>query len=184
MNLTADMLQPEPSTSTWGLHGVRAAASMEQARCSRRPARLVLFDERRRIGGRPGRPGRSSAGGSSGTYPSGLFGEEVVADRLVDDGWKLLGHRVKTRVGEIDLVARRGDTVVFAEVKTAGPGRIGVEQAVDGRQRHRIRRAAIAWMACNPALQRGVRRYRFDVFLVRRDRDGVVERVEHIPDAF
>jgi hypothetical protein len=39
-------------------------------------------------------------------------------------------------------------------------------------------------MACNPALQRGVRRYRFDVFLVRRDRDGVVERVEHIPDAF
>lgn len=171
-----DARRAEAATS-WGAHGTRAVAAMEHARCGRRPARRVFFDERARSG-----DARGPAGG--GTYQSGLFGEEVVADGLVAAGWRVLGHRVRTRVGELDLVARRGDTVVFAEVKTARPGRLGVEECVDARQRHRIRRAAIAWMACNPQLQRGVRRYRFDVFLVRRSRDGAIERIEHVREAF
>lgn len=161
----------------FGTAGSRAAAAVERMRCSRRPARSVFFDERRRSGGSPG-----SARG--GTYQSGLFGEEVVADGLQRAGWRLLGHRVRTKVGELDLVARRDDTVVFAEVKTGRPGRLGVEECVDGRQRHRIRRAAVAWMAMHPRLQRGVRRYRFDVFLVHRDAGGAIIRIEHIRDAF
>lgn len=162
----------------FGLAGTGAAAVMERARCNHRPRRTVFFDERARTG-----DGRGRAGGS-GTYQSGLFGEEIVADGLQRAGWRMLGHRVRTRVGELDLVARRGDTIVFAEVKTARPGRIAVEESVDGRQRHRIRRAAVAWMSSNPALQRGVRRYRFDVFLVRRDEDGAVTRIDHLRDAF
>ena len=166
---------------SWGMHGVRAAAAMERARCGRRPGRRVFFDERARVGGAGG-PGGAPPG--SGTYQAGLFGEEVVADGLQEAGWRILGHRVRTRVGEVDLIARRGDTVVFAEVKTAGPGRISVEESVGARQRHRIRRAAVAWMSANPKLQRGVRRYRFDVFLVRRDRDGAITRIDHVRDAF
>ncbi len=161
----------------WGMHGVRAAAAMERARCGRRPAQHVFFEERSRAGGASGPAGR-------GTYQSGLFGEEVVADGLVRSGWRVLGHRVRTRVGELDLVARRGDTVVFAEVKTAKPGRLGVEECIGAKQRLRIRRAAVAWMAANPQLQRGVRRYRFDAFLVRRDDDGAIVRIDHVKDAF
>lgn len=175
--LTGYASKTTDTTPGWGTHGVRAAAAMERARCCRRPAQRVLFDERLRTGGSSG-----PAGG--GTYQSGLFGEEVVADRLVEGGWRMLGHRVRTRVGELDLVARRHDTIVFAEVKTAGPGRLGVEECVSAKQRHRIRRAAIAWMAANPRLQRGVRRYRFDVFLVRRDDDGAIIRIDHVRDAF
>lgn len=165
------------ATEGFGLAGTGAAAVVERARCNRRPQRSVFFDERGRTGNTRGPAGR-------GTYQSGLFGEEVVADGLLRAGWRILGHRVRTKVGELDLVARRGDTVVFAEVKTAGPGRIAVEECVDGRQRHRIRRAAVAWMACNPRLQRGVQRYRFDVFLVRRDVDGSITRIDHLRDAF
>lgn len=166
-----------PLRRGWGMHGAGAVAAMERMRSTHRPPHSVLFDARHRTGGRTGPSG-------GGTFQAGLFGEELVADRLVSSGWKLLGHRVRTRVGELDLVARRGDTIVFAEVKTASPGRLGVDEAVDGRQRHRIRRAAIAWMSANPRLQRGVRRYRFDVFVVRRDHAGVVERVEQFEDAF
>jgi putative endonuclease len=166
----------------WGLHGSAAAAALEAARSSRRPAHRVLFDVRARAGGRTG--GGRSGGGARDTYQAGLFGEEVVADQLVADGWRILGHRVRTKVGELDLVARRGDAVVFAEVKTARPGRISVEESIDQRARMRIRRSAVAWMAANPRLQRGVRAYRFDVFIVRRDEAGVVERVDHLPDAF
>ncbi|MCB0878322.1 MAG: YraN family protein [Thermoleophilia bacterium] len=169
----------------WGLHGARAAARLERARSVRRPATAVLMDVRARTGAR-GRSGTRGGGtsGDGGTYQAGLFGEEVVADRLVSHGWRLLGHRVRTRVGELDLVARRGDTIVFAEVKTAHAGRMGVEESVDARQRLRVRRAAVSWMADNPGLQRGVRRYRFDVFIVRLDDGDAVERIEQIKDAF
>lgn len=180
MDLMTTIHVPPVPLAAWGPHGSRAAASLERTRRARRPEPQLLFDCRARSGGSP----RSPSGGGGGTYQSGLFAEEVVADRLVDDGWRVLGHRVRTRVGELDLVARRGDTVVFAEVKSARPGRLGVEESVDGRQRHRVRRAAIAWMTAFPRLQRGVRQYRFDVFIVRMDADGVVERVEHVPDAF
>lgn len=164
------------SLDGFGLAGTAAVAAVERERCSRRPRPTVFFDEHGR---------RSPRGGAgTGTYQAGLFGEEVVADELLRAGWKVLGHRVRTRVGELDLVARRADTVVFAEVKTGGPGRLGITEAVDGRQRHRIRRAAVAWMAANPRLQRGVRRYRFDVFLVHRTADGAIERIDHVRDAF
>lgn len=149
----------------------------EHTRWNRRPLRTVFFDERGRTRSDRGPAGR-------GTYQAGLFGEEVVADGLVRSGWTILGHRVRTRVGELDLVARRGDTIVFVEVKTAGPGRIAVEHSIDGRAKHRIRRAAVAWMCTNTRLQRGVRRYRFDVFLVRRDADGGITRIDRIRDAF
>lgn len=180
MDLMTTIHVPPVPLATWGPHGTGAAASLERTRRARRPEAQLLFDGRARSGGSP----RGRAGGGGSTYQSGLFAEEVVADRLVEEGWRILGHRVRTRVGELDIVARRGDTVVFAEVKSARPGRLGVEEAVDGRQRHRIRRAAIAWMTAFPRLQRGVRRYRFDVFIVRLDAGGVVERVEHVPDAF
>ncbi len=178
--LTGYATRTTDTTTGWGAHGVRAAAAMERARCGRRPAARVFFDERLRVGGTSGSAGPANGG----TYQSGLFGEEVVADGLTAAGWRLLGHRVRTRVGELDLVARRGDTVVFAEVKTAGPGRLGVEECVSAKQRLRIRRAAVAWMAANPRLQRGVRRYRFDVFLVHRDADGAIVRIDHVRDAF
>ena len=186
MELLTGYATKTTDTSTgWGMHGVRAAAAMERARCGRRPAQRVFFDERQRVGGSSGGAGGPAGGASGGgTYQSGLFGEEVVADGLVAAGWRMLGHRVRTRVGEVDLIARRHDTIVFAEVKTAGPGRLGVEECVSTKQRHRIRRAAVAWMAANPRLQRGVRRYRFDVFLVRRDEDGTIVRIDHVRDAF
>jgi len=119
-----------------------------------------------------------------GTYQTGLFGEEVVADGLRRTGWRVLGHRVRTRWGELDVIARRGDTVVFAEVKTATRPRGDMGELVNGRAQHRLRRAAVAWLAANPGLHRGARRYRFDVFLVRRDEQGGIERIDHIRNAF
>ncbi|MCW2928257.1 MAG: putative endonuclease related to Holliday junction resolvase [Thermoleophilia bacterium] len=160
-----------------GHAGAAAVAAVDRARRARKPRERVLLDSRGRVGG-----SRGGAGG--GTYQTGIFGEEAVADALVEDGWRVLGHRVRTRVGELDLVARRGSTIVFAEVKTAGPGRIAVHEAVHARQRHRIRRAAVAWMSCNPHLQRGVRHYRFDVYLVHRDSTGSITSIDHIEDAF
>ncbi|RYA86563.1 YraN family protein, partial [Enterobacter cloacae complex sp. 743-2DZ2F-22B] len=48
---------------------------------------------------------------------SGREGERRAAFWLRAKGWRILGERVKTPRGEIDLVARRGSVVAFVEVK-------------------------------------------------------------------
>ena len=49
---------------------------------------------------------------------TGLKGEEAAARFLTRSGYEILDKNVRTRAGEIDLVAREGKTLVFVEVKT------------------------------------------------------------------
>ena len=70
----------------------------------------------------------------------GRKGEGLAAMWLRLHGWRILGRRVKTPRGEIDLVARRGRTVAFVEVKWR-KGRDGLETAIDA---YRLRRVAAA----------------------------------------
>jgi len=48
----------------------------------------------------------------------GELGEEVAASHLARRGWRILARRWRTRRGEADLVARRGDALAVVEVKT------------------------------------------------------------------
>ena len=54
----------------------------------------------------------------------GDFGERVAPHRLEASGMQVVARKVRTRGGEIDLIAHDGDDVVFVEVRTrhAGPG--------------------------------------------------------------
>ena len=53
------------------------------------------------------------------SYHSGQAAELQVARHYERDGWRVLEHRFKSAAGEIDLVLRRQDTVLFVEVKRA-----------------------------------------------------------------
>ena len=48
----------------------------------------------------------------------GRSGERIAAWWLRLQGWRIVGERVRTRRGEVDIVARRGRTLAFIEVKT------------------------------------------------------------------
>jgi len=79
-------------------------------------------------------------------------------------GYRIVGRRVRTAVGEIDLVARRGQTLAIIEVKARADAAAGLT-AVSAHQRHRIERAAEAFLAVRP--QHGHLHLRFDVMVVR-----------------
>jgi putative endonuclease len=82
---------------------------------------------------------------------------------------------------EIDLIARRGRTVAFIEVKTRrGPGFGTPFEAVTWAKRREIVRVARGWMDRHG--QPGDI-YRFDVIGVMERADGVVT-VQHLEDAF
>ena len=72
--------------------------------------------------------------------PGGRRAESVAALWLRLKGWAILARRVRTPVGEVDLVARRGRTVAFVEVK-ARATEADIEMSLDD---YRLRRVAAA----------------------------------------
>lgn len=89
-------------------------------------------------------------------------------------GYRILGRRVRTPAGEIDLVARRGNLLAFVEVKARhGDG----AEVLGRRQQARIARAAEAFAATRPDLA-GLD-WRFDLILVAGP-----WRLRHIADAW
>jgi putative endonuclease len=70
----------------------------------------------------------------------GRRGEAIAALWLRLKGWRIVGRRVRTPVGEIDLVARRGRTLAFVEVKS----RASVAEADIALDEYRLRRVAAA----------------------------------------
>lgn len=112
----------------------------------------------------------------------GARGETAAAAWLETRGYQIAARNVRTRYGEIDLVARLGSLVVFVEVKSRTSDRFGhPADAVVWRKRRRL--VQLADM-CLRRLGLEHCAVRFDVIAVHFDRNGDVKEVEHIPDAF
>lgn len=95
---------------------------------------------------------------------------------LEREGWVVLGRRVRTPAGELDLIVEREALLAFVEVK-ARPSLSEAAWALGPRQRARLLAAAEWWLGEHPG--HSAAGVRFDVLLVAAD--GTVRR---IADAF
>ena len=78
----------------------------------------------------------------------GKLGEELACAELQRRGYAILARRYRSRFGEIDIIARDGDTVVFVEVKArAGEEFGGAAAAVTGWKQRRITQMAVDFLA-------------------------------------
>jgi putative endonuclease len=84
-------------------------------------------------------------------WRAGRRGEALAVWRLRLAGWRILARDWRSPVGEIDIVARRGRTVLFVEVKARAAAAVAGE-AIGARQRGRIAQAAALFLARHPAL--------------------------------
>jgi putative endonuclease len=117
----------------------------------------------------------------SRTRALGAEGEARAARLLEHRGYTILDRNARADRVEIDLVARRGDTLAFVEVKTRRSRAHGAaEEAVDARKRRRLVRGAAAWLRANGA---GARRVRFDVIVCECDPQDAW-RLRHLEGAF
>ncbi len=96
----------------------------------------------------------------------GRRGESLAAWALRLKGWRIIARRVKTRGGEVDLVARRGRTLAFVEVKWRETD-AALDTAIDER---RLRRVVAAAHALSPRYARAGDSIRIDVMLLARGR--------------
>lgn len=106
----------------------------------------------------------------------GQWGETLAAFYLRLKLYRVLTRRAKTPVGEIDLVAKKGDTLVFVEVKTRARAKDEAE-AHAAVNRQRIIRAAKWYLSRDPRFA-GLT-VRFDLIFL-----GGLSLPHHIPNAF
>jgi putative endonuclease len=71
----------------------------------------------------------------------GRAGEAEAAMWLVQQGWRIVAERVKTKAGEIDLIAKRPGLVAFVEVKWRARSAV-LADAIDERRLTRVAKAA------------------------------------------
>jgi putative endonuclease len=110
----------------------------------------------------------------------GKTGEDLAVEELERKGYAILARRYRTRHGEIDIVARDGDTTVFVEVKVRVTGECGTAaEAVTPAKQRRLASMAVDFLARNRLMDRPCR---FDVVAV--DGAGQDRAITVYPSAF
>jgi len=110
----------------------------------------------------------------------GIKGENLAVKFLKEKGYRIIARNYKTPIGEIDIIAQDGNTIVFIEVKTRTDEFFGQPfEAVNKRKRQKLKNVALLY------LKRHGREFpvRFDVLSIFYRENGKKE-IEHIKDAF
>ena len=111
--------------------------------------------------------------------PRGVSGEALAEDHLRGLGYEIVARDVRTPLGQLDLVALDGKTLVFVEVKTrAGHGFGLPQEAVDAKKIRKLRQLALYYLKMRP--HRGL--FRFDVVGLTVNQ-GKLARVDHVKNA-
>jgi putative endonuclease len=110
----------------------------------------------------------------------GQEGESIAARHLKKCGYKILEQNYRNKIGEIDLVARDGETIVFVEVKTRRSDHFGSPKwAVTFQKQRKISMVALSYLK---EFRLSGRKARFDVVTVLEN--GKKPAVEVIKNAF
>jgi putative endonuclease len=107
----------------------------------------------------------------------GAYGEELAARHLADAGLTVVARNWRCPVGEIDIVARDGEVLVIAEVKTRRSLAFGSPaEAITRRKADKLRELALTWLQQHPDRGRVIR---FDVVSVVLPAAGAAQ-LEHL----
>jgi putative endonuclease len=123
--------------------------------------------------------GRHSARVATDRQRLGIQAEELAAQHLRQHGCEILARNFRCRMGELDIVARRGELLIVAEVRLRSSAKFGGAGAsITRAKRTRIVRAARYLLTCRPCLT--TLSLRFDTLLLEGP-DGPIDWIE---DAF
>lgn len=117
---------------------------------------------------------RRGRGGHLGAHLGGLSAEDQAARAYQRRGAEILARRHRSEAGEIDLILREGETLVFVEVKHR---RRNAAESISDRQWRRLGLAASQYMLAHSDKTGPVRECRFDAALVGAD--GSLEIIEN-----
>jgi putative endonuclease len=107
---------------------------------------------------------------------TGILGEKIARDFLTGRGYSILETNYRSPHGEVDIIARHGDCLVFVEVRTKSSREFGSpEESITSVKKERL--IATAWHYCQ-TLEAPPPQWRIDVVAVELDRQGRPLRIE------
>ena len=111
----------------------------------------------------------------------GALGEKIALDFLVKRNFTILERNFRCREGEIDIVARQGDCLVFVEVRTRSSPNMGTpEESITPAKGQRLVALAQTYLQSHEDLPV---QWRIDVVAIDMDRQGKPSRVELVENA-
>lgn len=115
--------------------------------------------------------------------PLGARGEDAAVRHLKRKGYRILARHVDSPLGELDIIAVDGRTIVFVEVKTRASTDAGTPaEAIDDRKERRMTQAALAYLKSNGLLNYSAR---FDVVaIIWPTNVRQPTNIEHFQNAF
>jgi putative endonuclease len=112
----------------------------------------------------------------------GKSGENLAAGELAARGYAIVARRYRTRFGEIDIIARDGETLVFVEVRRKGGADCGAAaESVTRDKQRRVIRMSVDYLARNDLYDKCA--VRFDVVAID-DQPSGLPRITLIQAAF
>jgi putative endonuclease len=112
---------------------------------------------------------------------SGIIGEDYATDYLVQKGYQILERNYHSRFGEIDIVAKNDQYLVFTEVKTREENyMVSPLEAVTVSKQKKLYKTALIYLQSHPTQLQP----RFDVIGVTTGTDNAVKSLQHIENAF
>lgn len=94
----------------------------------------------------------------------GKLGEDFAVKLLIRNGYEIIHRNFKIKTGEIDIIAKDKDTIVFVEVKTRWSKKFGLpEEAVNSRKLNKIRKVGTQYLLTHSPL---VKKARIDVIAI------------------
>lgn len=115
------------------------------------------------------------------TIQVGDIGEKAAANYLCNNGYQILERKYRRKIGEIDIIAKNNQTLVFVEVKTRSSSRYGSPaEAVNYHKQQKIMNTALCYLK---QMNQDDARCRFDVMEIFLTDLNVV-KCNHIINAF
>ncbi len=106
----------------------------------------------------------------------GKWGEEKASDYLIEKGYQVLAHNIRTPYGEIDLLAQDGSCLVFVEVKTRSSKYFGhPEEAITPKKMQHMIESAESYLQ-----KLGENKdWRLDVIAIEKEKKSRTPMIEH-----
>lgn len=116
------------------------------------------------------------------TKEIGDFGEDAAEKYLKDNDYEVLKRNFRLKFGEIDIIAKQNDCIVFVEVKTRKSSDFGQpSEYVNLRKQIRIKKAAAVYIDIE---NNDIRFDVIEVFYSERGGKTVLNSINHIENAF
>ncbi len=114
--------------------------------------------------------------------PFGKHGEELAAEYLKKNGYRILECNHRNKLGEMDIIAEEKGTVCFVEVKTRKGGKSGLPfESIPFWKQQKLAKTALWYLTANGLLDHNAR---FDVVSVLPAPDSGLTEIQVLKDAF